>query len=104
MATQHSTKDAKEALPSGYRLVSSAPQGERIRMSGVIRPVGFGVFRPAAYRVIADTSGFPRRTSAYLISDEINWLPHVDKDAIIVGNRFWLFGVREPVIVVDALQ
>lgn len=102
--SQLSQEDAQAVLPSGFRLVASAPQGRRVQMSGMIRPVGFGFFRPSQYRVLSGAQTFPRSTTAYIVSDQINLLLHVNKSITFTGRQFWLLGVREPVIVVDGLR
>ncbi len=95
--------EAKKLLPPGFRLVRQAPQGENVQLQGVIRPVGFGLFRPAAYRLVAD-GPFPTNTQAYLISDTTLLGRAVGRRATISGMRFWLMGAREPVIVVQSLR
>jgi len=74
-----------------------------VQLQGIIRPVGFGLFRPAAYRLVAD-GHFPGGTQAYLISDTTSLGRAVGRRAAISGIRFWLIGAREPVIVVQSLR
>ena len=96
-------REAQALLPSGARLVRQAPQAEFVRVQGIIRPAGIGLFRPAAYRLVSD-GHVPGGTRAYLISDAVPLRRVTGQRATISGIRFWLIGVREPVIVVQSIR
>jgi len=96
-------REAKDVLPPGFRLIRQAPQGEQVQLQGVIRPVGFGLFRPAGYRLVAD-GHFPGGTQAYLISDTTSLGRAVGRRATVSGIQFWLIGAREPLIVVQSVR
>lgn len=99
-----SAEAAQALLPGGFRLVGSAPQGRAVRLEGVVRPVGWGLLRPAPYRLTTDREDVPRRTLAYLVTQDLSLAAHVDRSLRVTGYHFWLIGVREPVIVVTALD
>ena len=94
---------AKALLPEVARLVREAPQGESVQMQGIVRPTGLGLFRPARYRLVS-SGPYPALTAAYLIADTIPLERLVGRDMIITGRRFWLIGVRHPVVVLTAVQ
>ncbi|MFU8780421.1 MAG: SH3 domain-containing protein [Kiritimatiellia bacterium] len=95
---------AKRALPPGFRLLGHLPQGQIVRMEGIVRPVGFGLLRPSAYRLASSSMQVPGRTVAYLVSDDISLPRQVGRAVVLSGTRFWLMGVRDPVIVVQSIH
>jgi len=95
--------EAQALLPASARLIQQAPQGESVRMRGIIRPTGFGLFRPSHYRLV-EGGNVPGGTTAYLISDSVPLPRLVGQTADISGFRFWLLGTREPVIVIQTIR
>lgn len=95
--------EAEALLPFGFRQVREAPQGKTVRIRGIIRPTGFGLFRPSGYRLV-DRLYYSGGTTAYMISDDIRLSRMVGQRVEISGFRFWLHGVRQPVIVVESVR
>ncbi len=84
--------------PVGVRLLKSAPQGEPVVISGVIRPVGVALFQPAPYRLVASGEGGPARTLCYVTSPDP--LPPMGSSVRLQGLKYWVFGSRQPVVLV----
>ncbi len=84
--------------PVGVRLLKSAPQGEPVVVSGVLRPVGVALFQPATYRLIASGEGGPARTLCYVTSPDP--LPPMGSSVRLQGLKYWVFGSRQPVVLV----
>jgi len=95
---------AKNQLPPGFRLVGHAPQGQVVRLEGIVRPVGFGLFRPTQYRLATGAAQSPIRTIAYLLPDTFSLQRQIGRPVAVTGLRFWLMGVRDPVIVIQSIQ
>jgi hypothetical protein len=103
-ASESTLLRAKSALPPGFRLLGHLPQGHVVRMEGVVRPVGIGLFRPTDHRLIPKNTNVPGHTTAYLVSNEVNLSRHIGRNVVLSGVRFWLMGVREPVVVVQSVN
>ncbi len=84
--------------PVGVRLLKSAPQGEPVVVSGVLRPVGVALFQPAAYRLVASGDGGPAHTLCYVTSP--GPLPPMGSSVRLQGLKYWVFGSRQPVVLV----
>jgi hypothetical protein len=95
----------EDILPPGYRLLAHAPQGQRVQLRGVVRPVGFGLFRPARFRLVADPANGPRQTMAYLLwADGVDVSRFAGRRVQLSGTRYWLVGVQYPVLWVQAVE
>ncbi len=84
--------------PVGVRLLTSAPQGEPVIVSGELRPVGVALFPPAPYRLVAADGDGPARTLCYVTSD--GPLPPLGTVVRLQGLKYWVFGSRQPVVLV----
>lgn len=89
---------ARSLSPVGVRLLASAPQGEPVDVSGVLRPVGAALFQPAPYRLVAPGGGGPARTVCYVTSPIA--LPPIGSSVRLQGLKYWVFGSRQPVVLV----
>jgi len=96
--SQPQTVDVVQKL----KLVSRAPQGKSIVVYGVIRPAGFlPLRRPSSYRLVITGSNKAAKTGCYLIGDRDLIAGAVGKSVKVIGKKYWVQGVREPVVLVS---
>ncbi len=88
----------------GWRPVRAAPQGEPVRVEGIVRPTGFGLLLPAGYRLVPADSIVPAQTIFFLHGESALLSRSLGRRVIVEGHRYWLIGVREPVIAVSHLR
>jgi len=88
--------------PVGVRLLQSAPQGEPVVVSGVLRPVGVALFQPAPYRLVTASGAGPARTLCYVASQSP--LPPMGTAIRLQGLKYWVYGSREPVVLVREIS
>lgn len=87
------------------RLVGRAPQGQMVSVTGVLRPAGFfPLRRPSPYRLIVSTGTGPARTACYVTGDTAAIAAHLGERVTLVGKRYWVQGVREPVVEVTEFR
>jgi hypothetical protein len=84
--------------PVGVRLLPFAPQGEPVIVSGELRPVGFTLFQPAPYRLVAADGDGPARTLCFVTSPDA--LPPAGTTVRLQGLKYWVYGSRQPVVLV----
>ncbi len=102
------TEDAATAsgparVPRGLALVAGAPQGAPVTMSGELRPAGLAIFRPSAYRLVDPLAPGPARTVCYVTGGAALGKA-VGRRVSITGRKYWVQGVRAPVVVADSLR
>ncbi len=94
--------------PAGIRqlrLVDRAPQGGAVTVSGVLRPAGFfPLRRPSPYRLVVSNGTGPARTACYVMGDSAAIGARLDERVTLVGKRYWVQGVREPVVAVSEFR
>ena len=96
--SQPQTVDVVQKL----KLVSRAPQGKSVVVYGVIRPAGFlPLRRPSSYRLVITGSNKAAKTGCYLIGDKDLISAAVGKSVKVIGKKYWVQGVREPVVLVS---
>jgi uncharacterized protein YgiM (DUF1202 family) len=84
------------------KLVSRAPQGNPIVVCGVVRTSGFlPLRRPGSYRLVISGSNKAAKTGCYLIGDKALIAGAVGKSVKVTGKKYWVQGVREPVVLVS---
>lgn len=91
-------ESAGSLSPVGVRLLKSAPQGEPVVISGVLRPVGVALFQPAPWRLVAPDDGGPARTLCFVTSSAP--LPPMGTAVRLQGLKYWVYGSRQPVVLV----
>jgi uncharacterized protein YgiM (DUF1202 family) len=90
---------------SGLKLVSGAPQGQTITVSGVLRASGFfPLRRPSAYRLVVKGEQGPSKTGCYAIGKDSVLKTYLDTQVTLVGKKYWVQGVREPVVIISELR
>jgi len=84
------------------KLVARATQGKRIVVSGKICSAGFfPLRRPSRYRLLISSGASPSKTGCYLIGDINRIAAFSGKNVRVVGKKYWVQGVREPVVLVS---
>lgn len=84
------------------KLVSCAPQGKAIVVTGkIIRAGFFPLRRPSKYRLLISEAGSPEKTGCYLVGDNDRLADYSGHIVRIVGEKYWVQGVREPVVLVS---
>ncbi len=87
---------------STLKLVARAPQGKPIVVSGKIIPAGFfPLRRPSRYRLLVSSAGSPLKTGCYLVGDNDLLAGLSGHSVRIIGKKYWVQGVREPVVWVS---
>ncbi len=90
---------------SGLKLVSGAPQGKTITVSGVLRASGFfPLRRPSSYRLVVKGEQGPSKTGCYAIGKDSVLKTYLDTQVTLVGKKYWVQGVREPVVIISDLR
>jgi uncharacterized protein YgiM (DUF1202 family) len=84
------------------RLLKSAPQGQPVIVSGVLRPLGPSLFQPAPYRLVDARDKGPALTLCYLTGAKL--LPFLGRPVRVQGMKYWVSGSREPVIAVREIS
>jgi len=83
------------------RLLPYAPQGHPIEVKGVLRSTGMALFAPSKYRLVAqDESDRPARTLCYVLSADRPLDDRLGQELALKGRKYWIYGCREPVIVI----
>jgi hypothetical protein len=95
-----------QALPQALRklhLVRSAPQGQSIEVSGVLQKTRFFLLgRPSRYRLtMREGDVGPLKTGCYVIGDSRRLAPDVGEPVSLIGKKYWVQGVKEPVVLVS---
>jgi len=101
------TLRAAESADTGWAesLVASAPQGESVTVSGVLRPSGFFPFRrPSRYRLVVKDGPSPAQTSCYVVGEPTGIRQRLGEQVTLVGKKYWVQGFREPVVVVSEFR
>lgn len=97
-------REATQAILN-LRLVRNAPQGREIIVTGEIRPVGFfPLGRPSPYRLVLTKGAGPAETICYVIGNRAAIARYMDSRVTLVGQEYWVQGVREPVVSVRAFR
>jgi hypothetical protein len=87
----------------GLRLVRNAPQGKSIRVTGILRTSRFRLtLRPSRSRLMLRAGASePAMIGCYVIGDASEIAANADDSVTLVGKKYWVQGVREPVVVVS---
>jgi hypothetical protein len=86
-------------------LVAGAPQGESAEVTGVLLRTGlFPLGRPGRYRLVMSGGRGPARTACYVIGDDGVLAARVNERVTLAGKKYWVQGVREPVVAVSAVS
>jgi uncharacterized protein YraI len=94
-----------DASVSGLRLVSGAPQGRAITVSGILRSAGFfPLRRPSPYRLVVKGGQGASKTGCYVVGNDSILKRNLDTSVTLVGKKYWVQGVREPVVVLSELR
>jgi uncharacterized protein YraI len=95
----------KQDSDSQQRLVGRAPQGAVVSVSGVLRPAGFfPLRRPSPYRLVVSSGTGPAKTACYVTGDSAAISAHLGERVTLIGKRYWVQGVREPVVSVSEFR
>jgi len=92
------------ASPIGRRLISSAPQGAQVAVSGVLRPVGLALFAPSGYRLVSADGNGPARTLCYVTGPWQKLQDRVGQAVAIEGRKYWATGSMAPVVLVYSIR
>jgi len=107
ITTKPVVKDSELLVPDvvqKLKLVARATQGKPIVVSGKICPAGFfPLRRPSRYRLLMTSGSSPAKTGCYLIGANDKFSSFSGENVRIVGKKYWVQGVREPVIFVSEL-
>jgi len=79
------------------RLVSSAPQGRQIEVTGVLHRSGLLWKRGVNYRLVG--KGVGRSGSICYVAGGGDLSGHVGQNLVIRGRKYWLQGLKLPVVV-----
>jgi hypothetical protein len=90
--------------PAGLRLISSAPQGESITVTGVLRPAGVSLSSGADYRLVNTGGRGPSRTLCYVTGDDAAFEERIGRAVTVEGRKYWVYGSREPIILVRSIR
>jgi len=90
-------------VPQGLALVSQAPQGTPVQLSGTIRPAGLSILRPSGYRLVDRAQPGPVSTRCYVSGDTRALDAVVGERVLLRGRKYWVQCVREPIVVIDSL-
>jgi hypothetical protein len=89
---------------AGLRLIASAPQGESITVSGMLRPAGLSLTSGADYRLVSAGGQGPSRTLCYVTGDQAAFEERVGRAVTVEGRKYWVYGSREPVVLVRSIR
>lgn len=92
------------ASPVGRRLIASAPQGEVVTISGVVRPVGLTFFPGGNFRLVEMRQRGSARTLCFLVGSPARLSSRIGETVSIQGRRYWAHGSREPIVLVYAIR
>jgi len=97
--------DVNKTAGQKQRLVGRTPQGQLVSVTGVLRPAGFfPLRRPSPYRLVVSTGTGPGRTACYVKGDSAAIAARLGDRVTLVGKRYWVQGVREPVVEVTEFR
>jgi hypothetical protein len=88
------------------QLVKGISQGKPIVVSGIIRLAPFfPLRRPSSYRlVVTDPHQHSKsKVGCYLIGDQARIAALSGKPVKVIGKKYWVKGVKDPVVMVSAL-
>ncbi len=88
--------------PDDLVLVPLEGQGERVEIEGVVRRAGFLIGRPSPYRLI-QYRGNVRETVCFIRGNERQLEALMGENVILSGRKYWVQGVRHPVVVAEQL-
>lgn len=99
-----SPQQDRERVSSRFFLINHYPQGGEVMLRGVVRPTGFRLFAPSRYRLVSDELNLPARTVCYLLDDDLGLGRYVGQSVSIRARKYWIYGVSDPVVVVNAIN
>ena len=98
------TRSGVSDSPVSLSLIASAPQGELIAVTGVLRPSGIALFRPSGFRLVSTGHAGPARTLCYLKGSGHDFPGHSGALVVVEGRKYWVSGSRAPVVLVSSVR
>jgi SH3-like domain-containing protein len=85
------------------RLAADKPQGERVVVEGSLTRSVLVWRRPSRYAIVGRDERGRAETLCYLQDDWQRLVPLIGKPVRAIGIRYWVQGVRNPVVVVESI-
>ncbi len=85
------------------KLQKNVGQGVVAKRTGVVKPSGMVWRRPSKFRLVMYDKWDRAVTICYIVDGQRRLSSVEGQDVYIVGNEYWIQGVRYPVVVVDKL-
>ncbi|MBT3194025.1 MAG: SH3 domain-containing protein [Verrucomicrobia bacterium] len=88
------------------RLVDGALQGESVEVTGLVDRVNFFSWgRPSRYRLMVKEGPLaPSKTGCYVMAGAAPIAVSIGDSVTLIGKKYWIQGVKEPVVVVSELR
>ena len=94
--------DAPVGPPTDVTLIPLECQGRAVQREGFLRPTGFLLQRPAAYRLV-QYNGHKLETVCYLRGNDAQLSEFVTRRLLVRGREYWVRGARYPVVVPEQI-
>lgn len=85
------------------KLQKDVVQGALVKRAGVLKPSGFVWRNPGKYRLVVYDKWDRAVTICYIIGEQRRLESMEDEDVYVVGHEYWIYGLKNPVVVIDRI-